>query len=322
MGTLILTLFITGIPAFVYNKKRGIISLKEIYRFFTKIAAVSSVGFTLVIYLFILTNDNVRIDFIYLIIMVIVIYLAMVLTVFLAQFIIMILGFGIIGIMSAIIRGITPEILLHMSRITKSTTDSMKDEDLKMNTEYKFIAWFYLVPETLDTKTLSINKGKLKKEIDWNIVQTAMLWQIFFGMIVVVYISLNPFLLETIDIQTLFNIATNFTYFIPMLVLPWFIFLRLNARIKAPINEFKLYNGIKDRMTRLLVALGTLIIIIRLALRDVNFDNIILMFGTYFFFFVIGVLFFTFVYFNFFENDLAKDIARRYSKIKDKKTKK
>ena len=45
------------------------------------------------------------------------------------------------------------------------------------------------------------------------------------------------------------------------------------------------------------------------------FQNIII--GIYYVFFIIIVFFLTFVYFNYFENDIAKDITVRFAEIKD-----
>ncbi|MCK5261833.1 MAG: hypothetical protein KAJ44_06605, partial [Thermoplasmatales archaeon] len=60
-----------------------------------------------------------------------------------------------------------------------------------------------------------------------------------------------------------------------------------------------------------------LIIIIRLALKNVNPRDVIATFPIYYVFFIITIFFLTFVYFNYFENDLAKDVADRFTEIKD-----
>ena len=70
-------------------------------------------------------------------------------------------------------------------------------------------------------------------------------------------------------------------------------------------------------MYRTFITLGTLIIIIRLALKNVNLQDVIIAFPIYYLFFIVVILFITFVYFNYFENDLAKDVADRFDEIKD-----
>ena len=143
------------------------------------------------------------------------------------------------------------------------------------------------------------------------------MWQLLLGIIVIIYISLNPFFLESISFQSLFSIASNISLFIPIIILPWFIFLRIDARIKGPVKDFQLYSGIAYRMYRTFVTLGTIIIIIRLALKNVNLREVIMAIPIYYVFFIITVFFLTFVYFNYFENTIASDVSEGFVKIKD-----
>jgi hypothetical protein len=69
-------------------------------------------------------------------------------------------------------------------------------------------------------------------------------------------------------------------------------------------------------MLQTIVAFSTLILIVRMAVVRPGFIDFITNFLGFFMFFVIGVIMTTFVYFNYFENDLAFDIAQKYEKIK------
>ena len=117
--------------------------------------------------------------------------------------------------------------------------------------------------------------------------------------------------------MALFSIASNVSTFIPLLILPWFIYLKLDAKIKGPVKDFKLFNGLSSRMFQTLVAFGTILILVRMALRNPGFWSVLQSFIGFFMFFLAGVLLITFVYFNYFENDLAEDIIRKYEEIKE-----
>ena len=143
------------------------------------------------------------------------------------------------------------------------------------------------------------------------------MWQLLLGVVVIIYISLNPFFLENMSFQCLFTLATNITLFIPLIILPWFIFLKIGVRIKGHVKDFQLYSGIAYRMYRIFITVGTIIIIIRLALKNVNLLDVMMALPIYYVFFIIIVFFLTFVYFNYFENDLAKYVANRFTEIKD-----
>ena len=222
-----------------------------------------------------------------------------------------------IGVMSVLVRSKTPDLLVEITKITPNITEAKKNEDKKTYFGYIWLGWAFDIPDVLDTKTLTINSGKTQKRIPWPIFKQAALWQIFFGIVIVIYISFSPFFLDFMDMMSLFSIASNVTTFIPLLILPWFIYLKLDAKIKGPVKDFKLYNGISARMFQSLVAFGTILILVRIALRNPGFWSVIQSFIGFFMFFVAGVLIFTFVYFNYFENDLAEDIVRKYEEMKD-----
>ena len=136
------------------------------------------------------------------------------------------------------------------------------------------------------------------------------------GIVVIIYISLNPFFLEGSSFQNLFNIATVIALFIPMIIIPWYIFLRLDAKIKGPIKDYQLYGGVAYRMYRTFMTLGTILIIIRLALKNVDPQDVINTLPVFFLFFIVVILIITFVYFNYFENNLAKDVSERFDKLR------
>jgi hypothetical protein len=235
----------------------------------------------------------------------------------LMMFVIIFMGFGMIGVLVAIERAVVPEILLHISRITSNTTKTMRKKAPTQHFGYSAYRWLLVIPDVLDTKNLRIRKVKPIKRFPWPIFWKAMMWQLLLGTIVLIYISLNPLLLEDISYQILFDVATNVSTFIPLVIIPWFVFLRLDAKLKGPTRDFKIYSGIVYRMYRTFITLGTIIIIIRLAFKHVSILEIVITFPIYYLTFFFATFIFTFIYFNYFETDLAKDVAYRYSKIKD-----
>ena len=310
----------TGIFVYLNYRKRGIIPTKKILVWFTKLAVIIAPALTAIIYYIAITENpdpELAIGTLAFFVMIIFIYIGMVLAFFLALFLIMIIGMGMMGVLSAVIRGVTPEILLHVSRITPNVIDTAKSPNSKMPKIYSILSWLYCIPEELDSRTLSINRGKPVKHFPWSSVKKAIWWQFLFGVVVIIYISLNPLYLGSMSFQKLFNIATNITTFIPFIIIPWFIFLRLDARIKGVVRDYNMYDGIVYRMYRTFVTLGTIIIIIRLGLKSVDPYEVMITLSTYFVIFLGGTILITFVYFNYFENGLARNVASRYRKIKD-----
>jgi hypothetical protein len=326
----IFNFFFTGCLSFYYNRKNGIIKGKELFIANIKIAAVISLILILILAAVVFTSklglveneflveEPVEVVVIGLIFMFLGFWLAM----FISIYIFIITGCGLIGVMVAFARGATPEILRDITKISKNTSVEMEKKNSSTYWKYYGLQWFFNIPYVLDTNEFRLAKFKRSRIIPWRDIRNAVLLQILFGTVIVVYISFNPILLQRMSVTELISVASNITVIIPMIILPWFVYYRLNARIKGPIRSFKLYHGIKHRMFRTMVAVGTLLLLVRFGLNNDEIGNIIAGFITYFIFFTITLFLFTFVYFNYFENDLAKDITRRFKELKKSSKKK
>jgi hypothetical protein len=312
--------FLTGILAFKYYHKRGLISTKKVFKWFVMISAVSAPIFAIIFIWEVMANpyaSTVFFDSGEVLSFVIGIHFGMFIGVFLTLILFFFIGFGMIGVMSGLIRSKTPDMLVEITKITPNITEAAKAKDIKKYAGYIWLGWVFGIPEVLDTRTLTINRGEPRAKIPWPVFKNAMLWQVLFGMVLIIYISFSPFLLDFVEMQELFSLASIMTVFIPLFILPWFIYLRLDAKIKGPVKPFRLFDGLSSRMFQTLVAFGTIFLLVRIALRNPAIISVMFSFIIYSMFFVVGVVIFTFVYFNYFENDLAKDIVKRYEEFRD-----
>jgi len=176
------------------------------------------------------------------------------------------------------------------------------------------LQWLFNIPDVLDTRLLTIN-FEPKQRFPWNVLKTAFLWVSILGFIIAMLIVNYITSFAQLSIENMLVISGLITTMTPILVLSWFIFLRLDARIKGSINDFKLYNGLKSRITSYTVTFGTIILLIRLALIKTALYQMFWLFASYYPLFLVSAIIITFIYFNYFENDLARNIAKRYRKI-------
>ena len=159
---ILISFVITGIIVFRYYSKKGIISTKKIVKWYAIIAVIIAPFFTTVLFLDTLskgTDPNLYLWSTAAYAALIGMYIGMFLAVFLIFVLLLVLGFGMMGVMSSLERGFTPEILFHISRITPHISNSMKNKDMKAYLGYSVLRWFFIIPDVLDTKTLSINYG-------------------------------------------------------------------------------------------------------------------------------------------------------------------
>lgn len=313
--------FFCGLLAIKYHRKRGIIPFKRIFKWIAKISMVIglivAVGITLLVTQTTIFGDEfIELSVVEMLGLFIVMFIIGFVFCLIIPLFLMITGFGMIGVLSAIIRPKTADLLVEVTKITPNISDSAKKKDKRKYIGFVWLRWAFDIPDVIDTRALSINRGEPLEKIPWPIFRQAVIWQIFFGIVIVIYISFSPFFLDITNMMFMLNIATNVSTFIPIFILPWFIYLRLDAKIKGLVKDFRLFNGLKARMLQTIVAFSTLILIVRMAMERPGFREFLPNFLGFFVLFVLGVMVTTFVYFNYFENDLAYDIARKYEKIK------
>jgi hypothetical protein len=311
---------ITGILAYKYYRKSAIITMKRLMKWFALVSLVIAVFVFLLIIFAAITVSNFPSNIGILIVMFIFLYLAMFIVIYLIIIVLMFAAFGMVGVLAALERAIAPEILLHVSRISasKAITKKKKRKISKLSTIDTVISWAFAIPDVLETKSLKINHGRPRDWFPWSNFYKAIFWQLLFGTVIIVYISFNPLYVKSeLDFRNLFSIASNITIIVPFIILPWFIFLRLDAKIKGQVKDYKLYRGIVYRMYQTFFTLGTILIILRLGLERLNPEMILLASIPYYTFFMATIILVTFIYFNNFDNGLAWEVAKKYKQIKD-----
>ncbi|MFW5927989.1 MAG: hypothetical protein ACOCSL_02210 [Thermoplasmatota archaeon] len=178
---------------------------------------------------------------------------------------------------------------------------------------HSFLKWIFDIPKVLHTSEIEIDKNVIKERFSWkNFGQTFLLESVL-AIVFAIYISLNPLLLAQRSLSELFALASALSYFIPLIVIPLFIFKKFKVKIPGPAADFFLFEGARSRLLSLILALGTIVLFFRLALR--TFDPEILFFSFLFYFagFIMNTFLITFVYFNYFEDPLTEDILDDHS---------
>lgn len=224
----------------------------------------------------------------------VVLFMVIFMVVLLSQLVILVGGFGIMGVLYVLESGGTPWLLRTLEGITRR-------EDVRA----RVIMWFFGIPGALDTDVVLVDEPVRETAFPWDRFRTAVLWQVAFGVILAIYVSLNPWLLRNYSMDELFQFMSTAFVALPLLVVPWFIHRRLDSRFKGVSRDFHLYKALRDRFTGLIIAGGTLFIFLRFAWERSSAEEILMAFSSYVVIMVLCIIVFTFVYFNFFENRLA-----------------
>jgi hypothetical protein len=217
----------------------------------------------------------------------------------------------ILGLSTLILMGFVGVLYLFMVGLVPLDLRWVKLITLRGHFKARLLAWVLLIPEHLDTGTLTVKMPERETEFPWKRFWYTMAWMVAFNALVAVYVSLNPFFLRSASLEELISLMTSGFIIVPIVVFPWLITERLDARIEGPVKDFRLYEGIRSRLIRTFLALGTLMIFIRFAVEDIALERIILNFGGYLLFSFFLLFAITFVYFNFFEYELVTKIIER-----------
>jgi hypothetical protein len=311
---------ITGILSYIYYRKNAIIPTKKLLKWSALIALPIAIVPTLLVLLLAIPDSDLPTNIGMLLGMAFGLFIVMFLMVLLVIIVLVCFGFGMVGVLAALVRAIAPEVLLHVLRISanRSAGNHKNKKESKLSTIDSIINWAFAIPDVLDTKTLKINQGRPRNWFPWPNLYKAIFWQLLFGTVIIIYISFNPLYVKSeLDFQYLFSIAANFTIIVPFFILPWFIFLRLDSKIKGQVKDYELYRGIIYRMYQTFFTLGTILIIIRLGLEEIDSTVILLALPMYYLFYISIIFLVSYIYFNYFENGLAWEVAKSYKKIKD-----
>lgn len=309
---LTVSFFFAGLVSWYHYRKKKIINYRKLFYYLLIIFGVVSAVFVSAILLYYRGLDisifGVQIAF--KVWTVILGFVSSVMGLAIAYIFFLMMGFGVVGLLSAFLRKHTFRLLKDIKGLTKSAS---KEKGTSVGYIYeKLLGWLFNIPPYLDTDTLTVKEPE--KEIDFprENFKKAILWEIFFCVILALNISLNPILLEYFSLNELFGITSSVATLTPLIVLPWFVYSKLGVEIEGAAENFKLYEGMRNRILSLLVAMGTLITFIRLSVRRIDMWVFLYSFLGYLLSMFILTLLFTFVYFNHFWKDLIKDVYTEY----------
>ncbi len=313
---LTVSFFFIGTISWYYYRKNHILGYKKVLGYLLIIFAVISVVFIMALFIHYrgLDIEIFEIKIALRIWTFIIGFFTSMLGLFLGYFFFLVMGFGVVGVLSAFLRSHNPSLFDHIKNLNENTSQEMKNQDIFKYIFSKAVSWIFDIPLYLETTTLKVKKPEDEIEFPKNKFKTALIWEMFFCIILAINISLNPILLEHFSLNQLFGIASSIAIFSPMIVLPWFIYLKLEVEIEGPRKNFSLYEGLKSRVLGLLVALGTIITFVRLSFETIDLQVFLISFVGYLVGILILTVLFTFVYFNHYWRELIKDIYYEYER--------
>ena len=210
---------------------------------------------------------------------------------------------GVVAFVSALQR------LIFYRVVTKVQSMNIKD---KMSFEDKVIAFFFNIPNDLDTRDLTMDYNLKRASIPWAEIRETITMGLMIGMFLWIYISMSP---KFASIGVFDNIPVYIfaiVLYIPVIVMPWSIFNSLHVRIKTKYRDFSLYEGIKGTIKRMVLPMFAALIYVLSAVHDNDVMAVLTFIGTSIVMIIVVIFFTSGLYYAYFENKLVDDIVAKW----------
>ena len=210
---------------------------------------------------------------------------------------------GVVAFVSALQR------LIFYRVVTKIQGMNIKD---KMNFSEKVIAFFFNVPNDIDTRDLTMDYNLKRASIPWSEIRETMTLSLMIGMFLWIYISMSP---RFATLTTFSNVPVYIfaiVLYIPVIVMPWSIFNALHVRVKTKYRDFELYEGIKGTIKRMVLPIFAALIYVLTAFHDNDVTAVLSFIGTSIVMIILITAFTSAIYYFYFESKLVDDIVAKW----------
>ena len=148
-------------------------------------------------------------------------------------------GHGVISTVVAYFRKYTARIYLSIEKIKNDGTDSGRN---------KISRWVYDIPDIIDIERIELEPVRDDGRFPVKMF-ASMAFSIFaLGLCVSSYIFVNPIFQSTLTLGETVIMGVILTFFIPVLVIPWFITMDVGAKIKSQAKDYYLWKGMRRRL--------------------------------------------------------------------------
>lgn len=132
----------------------------------------------------------------------------------------------------------------------------------------RLVSFLFSISGDLDTRNIEIDANLNRASIPWREVASTLRLSFMAGLFIWIYISMNP---SWFSSDTFANVPVylfSLMLYIPLLVMPFSIFMSLNVRISTRYRDFKVYDGVKMTLYKMLAPILVAFMYILLAVNN------------------------------------------------------
>ncbi len=117
----------------------------------------------------------------------------------------------------------------------------------------RMVSFMFSISGDLDTRNIEIDTNLNRASIPWKEVASTMRLSFMAGLFIWIYISMNPSWMTFGSLSDVPVYLFSLMLYIPLMVMPFSIFMSLNVRISTKYKDFKIYDGVKMTLYKMLV---------------------------------------------------------------------
>ena len=210
---------------------------------------------------------------------------------------------GVVSLVSAIQR------LIFYRVLRRAEIINIKD---KMTLMDQVITFFFNIPSDLDTRGITMDYNLNRASIPWKDIRMTMMMGMMIGIFMWIYFSVNPTFILFGSMMNAPMYVFSIVLFIPVIVMPWSIFMSLNVRIRTKYRDFYLYNGIIETLKRIILPMFAALAYLLIAVNKSGFTSVLMyiVLSVVITAFIIGLT--SLIYYAFFERKVVNDIVAEW----------
>jgi len=218
-------------------------------------------------------------------------------------------GHGVISTVVAYFRKYTARIYLSIEKIKNDGTDTGRNRISK---------WVYDIPDIIDIERVELEPVLDDRGFRLKMF-SSMAFSIFIlGLCISSYIFMNPIFQSTLTLGETVVMGVILTFFIPVLVIPWFITMDLGAKIKSQAKDYYLWKGMKRRLYQGLFSFAMIssLFVISMYL-GYDLERTLLTYAGYVAITAFLSLLYAFIYTNYYYSEFKEGIIEKFDDLRD-----
>lgn len=180
----------------------------------------------------------------------------------------------------------------------------------------RVVAFVFNISKDLDTRNLEIDENVKRASLPWKEIWSSMKVSFLIGVFIWIYLSMNPSWMQFDSFSNVPAYIFAVMMYIPLIVLPFSIFMSLNVRIETRYRDFRIYDGVKGTLMRMAIPIFAAFMYILVAVNKNGFQDVLTFIALSVVFNMLICVAACMVYYKGFESHIIDSIISRWNSFR------